>query len=109
VEGSCEHGNELSGSIKCWEILEQVRKWRLLKTGSAPCRHLAVCMCSHLIVARQQLGKYVPAAMNTHATTIEELLDAFFYAVRVISEESRRLVLPRISYSDCDLLDCDVM
>jgi hypothetical protein len=22
VEGSCEHGNELSGSIKCWEVLE---------------------------------------------------------------------------------------
>jgi hypothetical protein len=22
VEGSCEHGNESSGSIKCWEILE---------------------------------------------------------------------------------------
>jgi hypothetical protein len=22
VEGSCEHGNELSDSIKCWEVLE---------------------------------------------------------------------------------------
>jgi hypothetical protein len=22
VEGSCEHGNESSGSIKCWEVLE---------------------------------------------------------------------------------------
>jgi hypothetical protein len=22
VEGSCEHGNEPSGSIKCWEVLE---------------------------------------------------------------------------------------
>jgi hypothetical protein len=22
VEGSCEHGNEPSGFIKCWEILE---------------------------------------------------------------------------------------
>jgi hypothetical protein len=22
VEGSCEHGNELSGSIKYWEVLE---------------------------------------------------------------------------------------
>jgi hypothetical protein len=21
VEGSCEHGNEPSGSIKCWEVL----------------------------------------------------------------------------------------
>jgi hypothetical protein len=24
VEGSCEHGNEPSGSIKCWEVLEQL-------------------------------------------------------------------------------------
>jgi hypothetical protein len=22
VEGSCEHGNELSGSINCWEVPE---------------------------------------------------------------------------------------
>jgi hypothetical protein len=22
VEGSCEHGNEPSGSIKCWQVLE---------------------------------------------------------------------------------------
>jgi hypothetical protein len=22
VEGSCEHSNEPSGSIKCWEVLE---------------------------------------------------------------------------------------
>jgi hypothetical protein len=22
VEGSCEHGNEPSGFIKCWEVLE---------------------------------------------------------------------------------------
>jgi hypothetical protein len=37
VEGSCEHGNELSGSIKCWEVLEQLHNWKLLKKGSAPC------------------------------------------------------------------------
>jgi hypothetical protein len=34
--GSCEHGNETSGSIKCWEVLEWLRNWQLLKTGSAP-------------------------------------------------------------------------
>jgi hypothetical protein len=22
VEGSCEHGNKPSGSIKCWEVIE---------------------------------------------------------------------------------------
>jgi hypothetical protein len=36
VEGSCEHGNEPSGTIECWEILEYVHNWRLLKKGSSP-------------------------------------------------------------------------
>jgi hypothetical protein len=36
VEGSCEHGNESSSSIKCWEVLEWLHNWRLLKKGSAP-------------------------------------------------------------------------
>jgi hypothetical protein len=36
VEGSCEHGNEPSDSIKCWDILEWLHNRRLLKKGSAP-------------------------------------------------------------------------
>jgi hypothetical protein len=36
VEGSCEYGNELSGSIKFWEILEWLGDWPLLKKDSAP-------------------------------------------------------------------------
>jgi hypothetical protein len=36
VEGSCEHGNETSGSIKCWEVAEYLHNWRLLKKDSAP-------------------------------------------------------------------------
>jgi hypothetical protein len=36
VEGSCEHGNEPSGSIKCWEVSEWLHNWRLLKKGSFP-------------------------------------------------------------------------
>jgi hypothetical protein len=35
VEGSCEHGNETSGSIIYWEILEWLRNWQLLKKYSA--------------------------------------------------------------------------
>jgi hypothetical protein len=31
LTGCCEHGNEPTGSIKCWEILEEVRDWWLLK------------------------------------------------------------------------------
>jgi hypothetical protein len=36
MEGSCEHGNEPSGSIKCWEALETLHSWRLLNKGVAP-------------------------------------------------------------------------
>jgi hypothetical protein len=36
VEGSFEHGNEPLGSIKCWEILEQLSNWWLFKKDSAP-------------------------------------------------------------------------
>jgi hypothetical protein len=35
VEGSCEHGIEPSGSMKCWEDNEYLYNWRLLKKGSA--------------------------------------------------------------------------
>jgi hypothetical protein len=30
----CDHGSELSGSIKCWEVLEQLNDWWLLKKDS---------------------------------------------------------------------------
>jgi hypothetical protein len=36
LEGSCEHGDKPSGSIKCWEVLEWLQNWQLLKKGSAP-------------------------------------------------------------------------
>jgi hypothetical protein len=36
VEGSCEGGNEPSGSIKRWEVLEWLHNLLLLKKGSAP-------------------------------------------------------------------------
>jgi hypothetical protein len=29
-------GDEPPGSIKCWEVLEQMHNWQLLKKGSAP-------------------------------------------------------------------------
>jgi hypothetical protein len=33
---SLEHGNDPSDSIKCWEILEKLSDWRLLKKSSPP-------------------------------------------------------------------------
>jgi hypothetical protein len=32
----CEHGNEPSVSVNCWEILDYLHNWRLLKKVSAP-------------------------------------------------------------------------
>jgi hypothetical protein len=28
--GLLEHGNEPSGSLKCWEVLEELNKWQFL-------------------------------------------------------------------------------
>jgi hypothetical protein len=36
VKGSCEGGNEPSGSIKCWKVLEWLHNWQLLTKGPAP-------------------------------------------------------------------------
>jgi hypothetical protein len=33
VEGSCENDDELSVSVKCWEVLEWLHNWWLLKKG----------------------------------------------------------------------------
>jgi hypothetical protein len=35
VVGSCEHGNELSGSVKCGEFLEITSGYQLRKKDSA--------------------------------------------------------------------------
>jgi len=35
VAGSCEHGNELSGSATCWEFLDWLRICQFVKKGSA--------------------------------------------------------------------------
>jgi hypothetical protein len=36
VESSCECGNEPSGSLKCWEVLEWLHNWWPLDYYSAP-------------------------------------------------------------------------
>jgi hypothetical protein len=38
VEGSCQHSNEPSGSIKCWQFLEYLHNWWFFKKRSAPLR-----------------------------------------------------------------------
>jgi hypothetical protein len=34
--GLLQNGSEISGSVKCWEILEELQNWRLFKKASAP-------------------------------------------------------------------------
>jgi hypothetical protein len=41
VAGCCKHGNEPSGTIKCWEILYQLSNWWVLKNDSASWSWLA--------------------------------------------------------------------
>jgi hypothetical protein len=53
-------------------------------------------MCIPLIFARQRLGKHVPVAINTRKNR-RIVGRVVFYAVRVVSKESTRLVLPRTS------------
>jgi hypothetical protein len=36
VEGSCEHGDEPLGSLKCWKVPEWLHNWQLLRKASAP-------------------------------------------------------------------------
>jgi hypothetical protein len=31
-----EHGDESSGSLKCWEVPEWLHNWQILRKGSAP-------------------------------------------------------------------------
>jgi hypothetical protein len=41
VADSCEHGDELTDSIKRLEILKYLIDWRLFKKGSAPWSYLS--------------------------------------------------------------------
>jgi hypothetical protein len=58
-------------------------------------------MCIPLIVAGQRLGKYVPAAANTHNNR-RIVGDVVFYAACVVSKESGGLTLPRTSCYNSD-------
>ena len=43
--GSCGHGNECMGYIKCEEFLDYVRNYPNLKKDSAPCSKLSSPRC----------------------------------------------------------------
>jgi hypothetical protein len=82
-----------------WSLFNFNRSFVLLAEGQdiSPFASLSPVCLYVATVARQQLGKNVVEATNTHAT-IDELLGASFFLCgpRRI-KESRRLVLPRTS------------
>jgi hypothetical protein len=45
AKGSCEHGNEHSGSMKSAEILEQLQNLQPLKKGSASWGYFSYVSC----------------------------------------------------------------
>lgn len=45
----CDHGNELTVSIKCWEFLKQLRNYQLLKKDSAPSYFNCVMTLSNVV------------------------------------------------------------
>jgi hypothetical protein len=47
VEDSHGNGNEISGLIKYWEILDYLSAWCLLKNDSAPWSYLLKCYQLH--------------------------------------------------------------
>jgi hypothetical protein len=55
-------------------------------------------MCIPPIISRQRLGKHFPTATNTLSDR-RNVGRVIFYTIRVLSKESRRLVLPRSSCS----------
>jgi hypothetical protein len=66
-----------------------------------PC-HQCVCVCLYVftppIIARQRLRKNVFAATNTHIPNRWSVGRVVLHAVRIVSNESRRLVLPIASW-----------
>jgi hypothetical protein len=63
---SCEHANEPSVSIKCWEILEQMSDWWFLKKGSAPWKLLNALK----YVVATRLIPSPPFSFDAHESTI---------------------------------------
>jgi hypothetical protein len=54
VESSCEHANELPGSKKCWEILEQLSDWRTVKKLSSYSAALRGLTCPPCITSGKE-------------------------------------------------------
>ena len=57
VEGTCECGNEPSGSIQCGEFLDQLRTGQLFKKNSAPCSWLVISFKYSAVKQLHKMGE----------------------------------------------------
>jgi hypothetical protein len=49
VEGCCDHGNEPSGSVECWEVVEWLHRSRLLKEEGLGSMEFVFTRLSHFL------------------------------------------------------------
>jgi hypothetical protein len=72
VAGSCEHGNELSGSIKGGAFLDLLRNYQLLGNDSAPCSKLDIIIYLDILLIKTFIF-YISVSSNTSFTTFRHL------------------------------------
>jgi hypothetical protein len=81
VEGSFEDGNEPSGSIKYWEIVELLVYWRLLKEYSTPWSWLFVCVGGCFAKYRSPTQGVLPNVYKDSVTRTTEVLEPHWSVV----------------------------
>jgi hypothetical protein len=93
VASSCEHGNELSDSVKCWEVPERLSNCWFPEKDSAPCSWLL--SYSHVFpkVTRHELHKCCSSSITAVCNVS-------------LSSKKQHVLLHRISMSKMCQLIC---
>jgi hypothetical protein len=78
LAGSYEHDNEPLGFITCWDVLEWLHNWELLKKGSDPSSYLRFLKKRSIV--RNALGSTLCRAWNSLALQLSfESFDDVLY------------------------------
>jgi hypothetical protein len=119
-KGPFERSTKLSGSIKCWEILEELHNWRLLKNGSVPRSYICNSIINLKFIflytviltrkANTSRAKNVyPClwAMHNELFRIRQKVDCSLYACLdernwILTQEASKLYLTRIIFNVLD-------
>jgi hypothetical protein len=81
MEGSFEHDNELSSSIKCWEVLEKFSNWGFSRTAQLCGRSYYQAIFRHLVpLVHEEEGLII----GTHCVTIPDFLFVFSVMLKTI-------------------------